>query len=218
MAARKPLVMAAGVLREIPAVDNLTVADLAMTGTPTAPTAAPGTNTTQVATTAFVQQELAGAGGGPPSGSAGGVLSGTYPNPGFAEDMATQAELSAMQSALQANIDGKATIGLIVPNSKSTNYTLVAADVGKMELHPGTDATARTFTIPANASVAFPIGTALTFVNQHGAGVLTIAITSDTMRLAVAGTTGSRTLAANGVATALKLAATEWLISGVGLT
>lgn len=54
MAARKPLVMAAGVLREIPAVDNLTVADLAMTGTPTAPTAAPGTNTTQVATTAFV--------------------------------------------------------------------------------------------------------------------------------------------------------------------
>jgi hypothetical protein len=103
-------------------------------------------------------------------------------------------------------------------NSQSAAYTLVLSDADKHILHPSADTTARTFTIPANASVAYPIGTTLTFVNQNAAGVVTIAITTDTMRLAGAGTTGSRTLAANGVATAIKITSTEWIISGTGLT
>lgn len=111
-----------------------------------------------------------------------------------------------------------ATIRSIPQNSQSTAYTAVLADAGKHLLHPSADTTARTFTIPANSSVAFPVGTALTFVNQASAGVVTIAITTDTMRLAGAGTTGSRTLAANGIATALKITSTEWIISGTGLT
>jgi hypothetical protein len=40
------------------------LASPALTGTPTAPTAAPATNTTQIATTAFVQEALSGAGAG----------------------------------------------------------------------------------------------------------------------------------------------------------
>jgi hypothetical protein len=103
-------------------------------------------------------------------------------------------------------------------NSKSAAYTLVLSDDGKHIFHPSADTTARIWTIPANATVAFSIGTAITFVNQNGAGVITIAITTDTMRLAGAGTTGSRTLAANGMATALKVTATEWIIGGTGLT
>ena len=116
--------------------------------------------------------------------------------------------------------DGTNAVGFknIPQNSQSTAYTLVLADAGKHILHPSADTTARTFTIPANASVAYPIGTALTFINQNAAGVVTIAINTDTMRLAVTGAIGSRTLAANGVATAIKLTATEWIISGSGLS
>lgn len=106
----------------------------------------------------------------------------------------------------------------VLQNSESVNYTLVAADASKHILHPSADTSARTFTIPANASVPYPIGTTLTFINQNGAGVVTIAINSDTMRLAGAGTTGSRTLAANGMATAIKITSTEWIINGTGLT
>lgn len=106
----------------------------------------------------------------------------------------------------------------ITQNSKSAAYTTVLADAGKHILHPSADTTARVFTIDSNANVAYPIGTVITFVNQASAGVVTISITSDTMRLAGPGTTGSRTLAANGIATALKLTSTEWIISGTGLT
>jgi hypothetical protein len=50
------------------------------------------------------------------------------------------------------------------------------------------------------------------------AQVVTIAITSDTMYLVPTGTTGSRSLARYGSATALKISSTEWIISGSGLT
>jgi len=116
-------------------------------------------------------------------------------------------------------VDGTNGIGYInIPqNSQSAAYTLVAADAGKHIFHPSTDANARTFTIPANGSVAYPIGTAISFVNMTAA-VVSIAITTDTMYLAGTGTTGTRSLAQYGTATALKLTSTTWIISGAGLT
>ena len=96
--------------------------------------------------------------------------------------------------------------------------TFALADMDATWLHPTSDFNARTWTIPANSSVAFPVGAQLELINQNGAGVITLAITTDTMRLASAGTTGSRTLAANGVAWARKIASTEWIVWGFGLT
>jgi hypothetical protein len=47
---------------------------------------------------------------------------------------------------------------------------------------------------------------------------VTVAITSDTMYLAGTGTTGSRTLAQYGMASAIKMTSTTWIISGNGVT
>ncbi len=101
-------------------------------------------------------------------------------------------------------------------NSQSTAYTTVMTDAGKHLLHPTADNNARTFTIDSNANVAYPIGTTITFVNQIN--TLSIAITSDTLQLAGGATTGTRTLAAGGMATALKVTSTLWIIGGSGLT
>jgi hypothetical protein len=116
-------------------------------------------------------------------------------------------------------VDGTNQVGYknIPQNSQSAAYTLVLADAGKHIFHPSGDANARTFTIPANSSVAYPIGTAITFINMTSQ-VVTIAITTDTMYLSSAGTTGSRSLAQYGSATAIKMTSTTWLISGSGLT
>jgi len=132
----------------------------------------------------------------------------------------TPATLAASRTLTLPEPGENVTLGYLnIPqNSQSAAYTLVLDDAGKHIFHPSADTTARTFTIPANSSVAFPIGTAITFINQNGAGVITIAITTDTMRLSPAGTTGSRTLAANGTATCVKITSTEWIISGSGLT
>jgi hypothetical protein len=115
-------------------------------------------------------------------------------------------------------VDGTNSVGFrnIPQQAQNANYTLVLADSGKHIYKDNT--TAYTWTIPANSSVNYPVGTAITFVNGGASGNITIAITSDTMRLAGPGTTGSRTLAGYGVATAIKVASTAWIISGTGLT
>jgi hypothetical protein len=95
----------------------------------------------------------------------------------------------------------------------SGNVTLALTDSGTTLRH--TDANARTLTIPANASVAFPVGTMIIVTNGPSAGVVTVQITSDTLNRAdgTAGT-GSRTVAASAKVVLQKVAATVWEISG----
>lgn len=159
---------------------------------------------------------------GTASGGSGGI--GDVVGPGSATDNAvarfddTTGKLIQNSNLTLPDDAASTEVGYmnIPQNSQSADYTLVIADRGKHIYHPTSDDNPRTFTIPANASVAFAIGTAITFVNDQN--TITIAITSDTLVWAEDGSTGSRTLAENGVATALKVTSTRWIIFGTGLS
>lgn len=99
-------------------------------------------------------------------------------------------------------------------NLRTTNYTLALSDRGKSVLMNSVGAT---LTIPANSSVPFPIGTTISILGGGG-GSNSIAITTDTLFLGAVGTTGTRTLAAFGMATIVKISATQWFISGAGVS
>lgn len=130
-------------------------------------------------------------------------------------------DLTAAQAAAVVQGDGldASLCGFrgLPQNSQSGNYTLVAADAGKHIYHASGAGAGDTYTIPANSSVAFPVGTTVTFVNLDSNSV-SVAITTDTLTLANSTTTGTRSLAQNSWATAMKVTSTSWLISGPGLT
>jgi hypothetical protein len=125
-------------------------------------------------------------------------------------------------SLSNCTVDGTNAIGFknIPQNAQTGSYTMVLADSGKHIYHDS-GAGAATYTIPAASSVAYPLGTAITFINLSTTSI-SIAITTDTMYLSSAGTTGTRTLAQYGSATAIKVAGVSssgvWVISGSALT
>jgi len=93
-------------------------------------------------------------------------------------------------------------------NSRTASYTLALTDAGKHISN-----TTGGFVIPANSSVAFPIGTTIVLFNNSGS-TQTISITTDTLRQAGSANTGTRTLAIYGLATCVKIASTTWVING----
>lgn len=100
--------------------------------------------------------------------------------------------------------------------SGNSAYAFPLVDAGSTIYHD--EAGTRTWTIPANASVAHPIGTCFVLDNTGNAGAagaITLAITTDTLRRGdgTAGT-GSRTIGASQVATIRKVKSTEWVITG----
>lgn len=93
---------------------------------------------------------------------------------------------------------------------KSVNYTLVLQDAGKQIFHPASDVAVRTYTIPANSAVPFPIGTVLQFAVDPSGVDVNVAINSDTLVLG-SGVTGTVRLDPGNILTAIKITSTKWL-------
>ena len=112
-----------------------------------------------------------------------------------------------MASDRKYRLIGQNDSGVSTTNVQDGSYTFVLADANNIVLKSSGGA-GETYTIPANSSVAYDIGTLIAVTNDGG-GDLTIAITTDTLE-GTDGATGSRTLSDNHSATLEKLTATKW--------
>jgi len=101
-----------------------------------------------------------------------------------------------------------------VNTAQTADYTPVLNDQYQALIQMN-KATAVNFTIPTNASVAYPVGTALTVLNI-GAGALTIkAVTSGTTTVLSAGSVAAQpTLAQYKTAVCIKTATDTWYVVG----
>jgi hypothetical protein len=149
-----------------------------------------------------------------PSGS-GDMLATLYDPQAIEADSFDRANHTGAQAietitALQSALDAKAAIEPQVNAQTGTSYTLTLADRGCLVTMG--QAAPNTVTIPANASVAFPVGTIIN-VLQLGAGTTTIAGAAGVTvngEVAGSGSIGGRYQAA----ALLKTATDTWTVSG----
>lgn len=148
-----------------------------------------------------------------------GLSGGTITTSGtIAIDTATTVDVSTAQTLTNKTLTSPTLnaplINLSLNAQTGTTYTFVLADNGK--LVTASNASAQTYSIPTNASVAYPIGTQINII-QIGAGQVTInAVTSGTTTVASTGATSTapKLRAQYSSATIIKANTDLWYVVG----
>jgi hypothetical protein len=142
-----------------------------------------------------------------------GLSGGTITSTGTIAIDSTVATLTGTQTLTNKTLtDPK--INLAFNADSGSGYTAVLTDNGKVVTM--SNGSGNTFSIPTNASVAFPIGTQIN-VLQIGAGQTTIqAVTSGTTSILSTGATAAapKIRARYGMATCIKAATDTWYVVG----
>ena len=150
--------------------------------------------------------------------TAGTVTTAAQPN---ITSLGTLVDLTVTGNIAGANINANTNgfaIGYkeIPPVVLSANDTLALEDSGKH--FRSTTAGNITLSIPTNATVAFPTGTAISIVEQAAGNILVNAISGVTLYQAGNSTAGNRVVSTYGVATLMKVDTDTWFISGTGVS
>ncbi len=114
----------------------------------------------------------------------------------------------AQAGVLQTQVDNLVDVPVV---EKSAAYTLQLSDRGK-DIY-----TNSTVTIPANASVAFPVGSVIMITSSQAGDVTITPASGVTLRWEGEGSTGQRKLEKYGSARIHKKATNTWYIGGAGL-
>ena len=150
--------------------------------------------------------------------TAGTVTTAAQPN---ITSLGTLVDLTVTGNIAGANINANTNgfaIGYkeIPPVVLSANDTIALEDSGKH--FRSTTAGNITLSIPTNATVAFPTGTAISIVEQAAGNILVNAISGVTLYQAGNSTVGNRVISTYGVATLMKVDTDTWFISGTGVS
>jgi phage-related tail fiber protein len=143
-----------------------------------------------------------------PSGSAGGSLSGTYPNPSITTNAVGSTQIaSGAVTYAKLNSDVKNLSFNTV--SIGPNYTFVLTDADNVLVLFANSSTI-TATVPLNSSVAFPVGCQIQILRTGSSTVQVIGDTGVTVRT----TDGSYIRTQYSSATIVKIGTDEWVLIG----
>jgi hypothetical protein len=146
-----------------------------------------------------------------------GLISGALISPSQANitEVGTLSNL-VVSGNIQGNVNGFSIGYLEIPQVPLTADDTIALEDSGKHFHSNTAGNI-TLTIPTNATVAFPVGTAISIVEEAAGNILVNAAAGVNLYLAGNSTAANRVLSTYGMATLMKVGTDTWFINGSGV-